>query len=207
MGYFGSGAFDNDDARDWLASAKGKLSSATLSRPLSKYEKFAREGPGTSERMTREQIERVVAGQISFWRQDPPPNWEKEAKTLEEWLQREESRKRDYYSSGQYLDREYGPVEAALAAAELIASLSGNPGNGLPDEVDSMLQSNAMLIPSTALIKRAAVVVKEILSNDRYRRMRAAFLNAFPEASGGDDEMRSIESLLKRLQSAERARG
>ena len=196
MGHFGHSGFDTDDAMDWLAEFDSSLDSSKISKAFRAYERYVA-GDSEGETLTHEQIERVITGALKFWRDYPPNDWRESGMSLEAWLQSEEKRLRERYYSGAYLDDDYGPVETALAAAELVAAAAGVPSATMPCEAATLAKQAARMNRRT--IDRAAKVVELILSNEKYRRMRAKFLGAFPTFSGGDDAMAGVKDLHERL--------
>ena len=199
MGYLGPGSFDNDQAMDWLADFRDSISMRKLTAPISAYEKYLREGPTPAMTLSQTQIEQIISAQLAFWRQYPPPGWEREAPTIDEWLADEESRKREFYGSKRYLDEEYGPVEIAIAASELIAALGGFPAPVYPAEVTDVLRACKSLKVKIAHVSRAKDVVDGVLDNHRYYRMRTMFLDAFPKVTRGADDMTEVKKLRDRL--------
>ena len=196
MGHFGHSGFDTDDAMDWLAEFGGSFDTSKISKAFRAYERYVA-GDSENETLTSEQIERVIAIDLKFWRDYPPKDWRESGLSLEAWLQTEQERLRERYYSGAYLDDDYGPVEPALAAAELVAAVAGVPPATVPREAEMLARKTTRI--SRRTLDRAAKVVEHILSNEKYRRMRAKFLGAFPAFSGGDDAMAGVKDLYERL--------
>ena len=200
MGYFGQSAFENDEAVDWMQSIKGRrCTKQALLRPLKRYLAFK---PGADKRpLTQDQIESLIQWGIQALRSEPPAGWKGSGRSIEQHLAEVERTEREHYLSGRYVDEQYGPVEPALAAAEIIAVLSEHP----PASISSLaaeLITGCAVRPDGDVIELALRCVREILANERYKRMRAFYLQAFPDVSGGDDGMRAVKDLLKRLQRA-----
>lgn len=198
MGYFGSNSFDNDDAADWLRQVTPRNAVTRIRKALKSARNFS---PGDVPRHSREQLEDVIASSLAWCRANPPEHWKTSGRTLENHLE-EESRILDLrYRKGQYLDEQYGPIEAAIAAAELVAVWAGKPNSTVNYPSEAMRVVNVLAtkpVPGDLLVE-ARQTVEIILANDRFQRMRSFYLSAFPDLSGGDDQMIAIRDLAKRL--------
>lgn len=200
MGYFGHSGFDNDDALDWLGGIGGGVTGA-ISRALNDYLRYAR-SPPAPEHLSKAEIAEIIEAVVRFNKENPPGWWRRSGKPKAQHLEEIEQELREKYSSGRYLNEEYGPVEIALAAAELTATLAGQPPADLSPTAAELVRRYSAERIQASLLKKAANVVEQVLRNRRYARMRKFYLEAFPDVSGGADSMRAVKDLLNRLRAA-----
>ncbi|MDN5924873.1 MAG: DUF4259 domain-containing protein [Xanthomonadales bacterium] len=206
MGYLGKGAFDNDDAADWLASLKQRLANKQLAKALQAALDFS---PDLIVPWSDEKIENFIRGGLAYYVKGIiplPPEWQASGRSLEEFLEQEEKEEREYFASGRYLDEQYGPMEVAIAAAEMVAMWGGQATG----EVTPYSQAAWNLVDTlkrkpvpVELVQLAIASIEKVLVNERYRRMRAFYLEAFPDMSGGDDAMAAVQDLFARLKRIE----
>lgn len=202
VGYFGANSFENDDAADWIATLRPRTAVRRIEDALRAASDFSQtEAP----RWSQEKIESFVSRGLEPYRSGilkPPEDWRKTGRSLTEFLEHKEKTEREYFSSGRYLDEQYGPVEVAIAAAEVVAMWGGQP-NGADTPYDriaaELVEQLKRKAVATDLVQLARECVKKILSNARYERMRKFYLDAFPGVSRGDDSMGSVRDLLERL--------
>jgi hypothetical protein len=202
MGYFGRTGFDNDDALDWIGGLGANVMPNSLKRAFAAYKRYR---PTDQKRFTQAQIEENIRLALISDLEDPPEWWSKSGKSLMELLQQTEKEVRGDLESGRYLERRYGPVEQALAAAELVAAWGGNPPETIHPAVKKVLKNLPATPVPKALINEAIEVVSAISKNSRYKRMREFYLDAFPEVTGGSDSMIGVKDILKRLQAIKSA--
>jgi hypothetical protein len=195
MGYFGHTGLDNDDALDWIGELGDGVTAAGLRKAFRAYKRFR---PRTQKRFTPNQIEENIRLALISDLEDPPRWWSKSGKPLIELLQQTEREVRDDLESGRYLERQYGPVEQALAAAEVVASWGGRPPAKVHPAAKKMLRKLPSGPVPIALLD-AIDVVSAVSKNPRYQKMREFYLNAFLEVSGGSDSMAGVKDIIERL--------
>jgi hypothetical protein len=205
MSYFGCAAFENDDALDWLAGVTRANAERKIRKGIADYLAYVNKG-AVPEPLTAEQIEGIVEDVRDSHRRFPPKSWIGSGRPIDKLLDEEETEIRDRYKSGRYLDEQYGPVEIAVAASELVSILAGSGPRNLPENVAEFAITLRDLKLPLDILDKAISAIRLVLSNDRYRRMRAFHLAAFPDVSGGDDDMASICELLDRLLAAASSR-
>lgn len=109
--------------------------------------------------------------------------------------------------AGKFPGEECGPVEEALAAAELVCCWNRKTDAALGEEKEAieklLLTLRRKHVPEQLRGLSIAVVEKALFS-ERYQRMRKFYLNEFPDVSGSDDPMAAIRILLCRLESPTR---
>ena len=197
MGYFGHTGFDNDDALDWLSQLGDRVTIDALKRALTAYKRYR---PKDQRRFTQREIEENIRLALISDLEDPPKWWTKSGKPLIQLLQQTEREVRDDLESGRYLDRQYGPVEQALAAAELVSCWGGKPPAKVHPAVKKLLRQLPSLAIPKPLLDEAIDVVDAVSKNLRYGKMRKFYLPASPELSGGPDSMSGVRDTLARLQ-------
>jgi hypothetical protein len=198
MGYFGPTSFENDDAMDWLGERAAKALRPSIKSALSAYPKYLKSGR-KGDRLSKRQIEELISMLLESWQEDPPEDWKRRRKPIKSLLEEEERKLRDEYYSGRYLDKEYGPIEPAIAAAELVAGWGGCPGTKYPREARQLLVRVAPARPPLVLVESAIDVMLQIIKDNRYRRMRTFYLDSFQDVTGGDDKMAALKDLIARL--------
>src|SRR5512146_2403235 len=154
MGYFGPTSFENDEAMDWLAERATKALTGSIKSALTAYPKYLKSGR-KGDRLSRKQIEELISMLLESWEEDPPEDWKRSRKPIKSLLEEEERKLRDEYYSGRYLDKEYGPIEPAIAAAELVAGWGGCPGTKYPREARQLLAHAAPARPPLMLVELA----------------------------------------------------
>ena len=96
-------------------------------------------------------------------------------------------------SSGSYIEAPSGSY--AIAAAEVVAALMGNPAENLPSEISSWVATQEMK-PGSNLIEWAKSAVTNVLSIEE-----SELSQLWSEAGPGYDEWRDgLADLLKRLE-------
>jgi hypothetical protein len=192
MGYFGTGSFENDPALDWLPGLTPKNLSLRLRKTLLSAQRFK---PENVKPYSRDEIEDLVGKLVSYYRTNPLPAWEQDADSQ---IKSIEAETREHFVSGRYLDEEYGPLEEAIAASEVIAIWAGVGKLGAPysDLVEKVLSSLSRKRPPAELAELAVQVLGSILANKRYARMREFFLS-----SSGlvDSDMKAVRDLRQRI--------
>ena len=201
MGYFGRGAFENDKGLDWLESAKPKTLVDGIRAALSAYLKYRKKpSPALSARQMRAEIDMFMEILQST---SMPAHQKKRHGTRAAWLEAARKEEEEYYQSGAYRFDSVPPVEEALAAAELASCWNGHPPAGLTERAAKKIAMLSDRAPQDrvpgALVVRARQVVERALASKEYKKMRAFYLNASPEISGGDDKMAYRRDLKKRL--------
>jgi hypothetical protein len=206
MGYFGPGAFDNDKGLDWLGDARGKTLpqdvGAALEALLAYRKKLL---PALSPKQIREEIEFLM----SVLKDSAlPPHQKRRHGTKAAWLAAARAEQEEYYGSGAYRREQQAPVEAGLAAAELVSCWRGHPPADLPANVSrriaALVKGCGAAKPSPALVTKARRAVAAALAAKDYRKLRAFHLAASPGLSGGDDDLAAVRDLAGRLQRASR---
>jgi len=199
MGYLGSGSFDNDAAADWLRSLTSRKALRQIEEVLRTAIDFS---PDQIAPWSNEKIEGFILRGLAPYKNGilRPPG----GRSLADFLAEKERTEREYFSTGRYLDEQYGPAEAAIGAAELVAVWGGQPGADLPGNAISLVNTLKTKPAPSSLVQLARESMTKVLSNGRYQRMRRFYLNAFPDMSGGDDNMGAVKDLLARLKRVER---
>lgn len=204
MGYFGPGAFDNDKGLDWLGDARGKSLTVDVGRALSDLLKHRdKRLRALSPAKIRAEIEEFMA-----ILQDcaMPPHQKKRHGTKAAWLAAAREEQEAYFRSGAYRYEAQAPVEAALAAAEVVACWAGQPPAQLPEKaarrIATLVKGCGQQAPPRPLVAKARRAVTAALDSRSYRQLRAFYLGASPAMSGGDDKLAAVRDLAARLQRA-----
>jgi len=199
MGYFGGGSFENDDALDWLGEVTPRNAVTRIRKALTDAVRYS---PSSVRKWTKQQIALFVESDLEPYQSgalSPPEDWNGSVAEFVNKLRRESQ---DYVESERYIDEQYGPMELAIAAAEIVAIWGGREA-GIESayaqpavEVCKSLRAKKVPVP---LLELARDAIRKVLANKRYRRMRSFYLEAFPRISGGDDNLLPVKDLQARL--------
>lgn len=198
MGYFSASPLGNDDALDWLAQVPSRNPLQPIRAAVRAYLKHAN-GESKPEPYSAEEIEEIIQGVRESHTKFPPKWWLDSGREVPQMLDEEEKALREHFVSGRYLDEEYGPVEEFLAAAELLAIACGYPSSDATEAVREAASAIARKDVPKAIWDEVIRGLEHVLSNEAYRRMRQFYLDAFPETSGGSDDMQAVRNLLTRV--------
>jgi hypothetical protein len=141
---------------------------------------------------------------LSYSKDDPPPpnNPIYKGLTNGEWLLKFENDLKEKYYSGRYLDEEYGPVEEALAAAEIVALWGGCELRPMEDDDETVIHILGFLKTKPCdkeTLQMSIGAVQAILDNKSYYNMRKWWLD--PDDEFDFDHMREVKLSLERLKS------
>jgi hypothetical protein len=130
MGYFGPGAFENDQGLDWLEDIRGKSLLDDVRDALAAFLSYRDKPlPALSPARIREEID----GLMEILKDSAmPPHQKRRHGTKAAWLAAARAEEEAYYRSGAYRHERQAPVEAALAAAEFVSCWRGHPPATLP---------------------------------------------------------------------------
>jgi hypothetical protein len=201
MGYFGHLAFENDVALDWLSALTERNALRAIKKACRDSISF---NPGDVEPYSPEEIDELVGKLLAYYKQNPLQAWKVSGRTLEDHLLEIETENRERYNSGRYLDEEYGPIEPAIAAGELVALWNGalTAQKSVYAKDAQRLVSKLARKPCPAeVISLAREALERIVVSERYIAMRNFYLGAFADLSGGDDSMQGVTDILNRLRS------
>ncbi|MCB1584462.1 MAG: hypothetical protein R3E90_14835 [Marinicella sp.] len=202
MAYYGEGTFDNDTAFDWLE----ECTSRNIKRRFKKaFSDIAKYDDTDKKPWSREKIDNFIDKLIRSYQADSPPpvnNPRYNQLPAGEWLKKWEEDLKDEYYSGRYLDEEYGPVEEALAAGEVVALWGGCEPRPMEDDDETVRYILDFLGKKPLdkdILKLAIEAVQVVLNNKSYHNMRKWWLD--PDNEYDFDHMREVNLLMERLKS------